>query len=95
MSAAIAAEQFRIVHETEPVGVSLPLDALEEPGTYICNWSGHLLRVHETDRGTRRFAAAAGRHPGAWTVTRISVDPRISRQEAKSLANSFGLSTSF
>ena len=77
------------------VGTTLPLDTLHDPGTYVCNWSGHLLRIHDADREGHRFADAGRRNAGAWTVTRISADPRISRQQAKVLAQSFGLSTSF
>jgi hypothetical protein len=81
--------------ETELVGVSMPLDTLKEPGTYVCNWSGHLLHVPEADRETNRFSTAGAGHAAPWTVTRISADPRISRHEAKSLADKLGLITSF
>ena len=30
----------------------LPYDNLSEPGTYFCNWSGHLLRV--TEEGVKK-----------------------------------------
>lgn len=95
MSAAMLTGSSQTGRGTESVGVSLPLDALKEPGTYVCNWSGHLLRVPEADRGTNRFSATDGRRPASWTVTRISADPRISRHEARSLADGLGLSTSF
>ena len=95
MSAAMLTGNPHIGDRTESVGISLPLDTLKDPGTYVCNWSGHLLRVPEADRGTTRFSAAGGRHSTAWTVTRISADPRISRHEAKTLADGLGLSTSF
>ncbi|MHC4611569.1 MAG: hypothetical protein ACYS7M_14600 [Planctomycetota bacterium] len=36
-------------HETEfntkGFGTRIPFDSLNECGTYVCNWSGHLLRV--------------------------------------------------
>ena len=95
MSAAVGRQKFHIGGETELVGVTLPLDALKEPGTYLCNWSGHLLRVPEADRGISRFSAAGARRAGTWTVTRISADPQISRYQAKSLADKLGLATSF
>jgi len=95
MSAAAVGQKSHGGDETESVGVSLPLDTLKEPGTYVCNWSGHLLRVPEADRGASRFSAASARRAGTWTVTRISTDPRISCYEAKSLANRLGLATSF
>ena len=95
MSAAMLTGSSQTGRGTKSVGVSLPLDALQEPGTYVCNWSGHLLRVPEADRGINRFSATGGRRAASWTVTRISADPRISRHEAKSLADGLGLSTSF
>ena len=93
MNAAVVVGKPRI--ETPSVGVSLPLDSLTEPGTYVCNWSGHLLRVPEADRGTSRFSTGGAQHAAAWTVTRISENPQISRNEAKSLADRLGLTTSF
>jgi hypothetical protein len=95
MSAGVAAQRPHSVGETGLVGISLPLDGLKEPGTYVCNWSGHLLRVPEADRGIARFSATGARHAAVWTVTRISADPRISRHQAKSLAEKLGLTTSF
>lgn len=97
MGAAGAMQKSHSGCETDLVGVSLPLDALEEPGTYVCNWSGHLLHVREDEREAKRFSSAGARRAGAgaWTVTRISADPRISRHEAKSLADKLGLITSF
>ncbi len=95
MSVAAVVQQSQIDNGTGPVGVSLRLDALTEPGTYVCNWSGHLLRVPESDRGTSRFSTTHARRAAAWTVTRISVDPRISCYHAKSLADRLGLTTSF
>jgi len=95
MSAVMLTEKRHTGGRTGSVGVSLPLDALQEPGTYVCNWSGHLLRVPEADRGTARFSGTCGSHAATWTVTRISPDPQISRHEAKSLAERLGLTTRF
>ena len=95
MSAAMVVQKSHTGGESASVGVSLPLDALKEPGTYVCNWSGHLLRVPEADRGKSRFSAAGAQRTAAWTVTRISADPRISQYQAKSLADRLGLTTSF
>ncbi|MFQ5805689.1 MAG: hypothetical protein ACE5I3_04480 [Phycisphaerae bacterium] len=95
MSAGIATENVLVDLAKETVGVSLPLDALLEPGTYICNWSGHLLRVSDTDPDGNRFATLRHTVSEPWTVTRISADPHISRFKAKALAGSFGLSVNF
>jgi hypothetical protein len=29
------------------LGTKVPFENIQEPGCYICNWSGHLLRVPE------------------------------------------------
>jgi len=76
-----------------PAEKPVPLESVNEPGTYICNWSGNLLRVHETD--TQRFTAACHAPPQRWTVTRISTNPGLSLGAARLLATRFGLSTSF
>jgi len=95
MGAATVSEDRVVELESETLGVSLPLDALDEPGTYICDWSGHLLRVSDADPGTNRFATVRHTDSKPWTVTRISADPRISRLEAKALASGFGLRVAF
>jgi len=77
------------------VGISLPLDGLREAGTYVCNWSGHLLRIHDPEQDARRFSNAGRQNADAWTVTRLSADPHIPRPHAKRLARGFGLCTSF
>lgn len=95
MSTLTIPQQDRMNWINNRVGTTLPLDALHEPGTYVCNWSGHLLRIHDSEREGHRFANAGRHTAGSWTVTRISADPRISRQQAKVLAHSFGLSANF
>jgi hypothetical protein len=81
--------------QSEPAGVTVPVGALDQPGTYICNWSGHLLRVPATDQGLGCFAALGHLNGAPWTVTRISPDPQLSRVEAKALAGTLGLETNF
>jgi hypothetical protein len=93
MSSAAVIPESPSTHETDSLGVPLPLDSLNEPGTYVCNWSGNLLRVHDTD--TTRYSTACHTPLQQWTVTRISPDPDLSRFEAKALAGNFGLATSF
>jgi hypothetical protein len=67
-------------------GTQLPFEAINEPGCYICNWSGHLIRVPED-------AIKPGRSPlmniiGNQTlfVTKISNDPFIPVSKARLLA---------
>jgi hypothetical protein len=77
------------------IGAIIPFDRIEERGAYICNWSGHLLRVPEA-------IIAAGRSTGInivgsepLTVTKISDNPLIPLRQAKETARQFELSTNF
>ncbi len=92
---AVVAEGLVVDPGVEALGVSLPLAVVDEPGTYVCDWSGHLLRVPETDRGASRFATVCEAGSRRWTVTRISPDPQLSRFEARALAHRFGLIVNF
>jgi hypothetical protein len=74
---------------------TIPWDQINEPGAYICNWSGHLLRVPND-------GVASGRSPllnivGQDTlyVTKISNDPFITVTKARMLASNFDLNVSF
>ncbi len=67
-------------------GTQVPFEAINEPGCYVCNWSGHLLRVPDD-------AIKPGRSPlmniiGNQTlfVTKISNDPFIPVSKARLLS---------
>lgn len=76
-------------------GVTVPFDAVQSPGAYVCGWSGHLLRVF--GRGLMSDESPllniVGGEP--LTVTKISDDPRVSLPEARGLAWALGLSVRF
>lgn len=76
-------------------GTTWPFEAINEPGTYVCNWSGHLLRVPPD-------AVAPGRSPKLnlvgqepLMVTKISDNPYISRTKARLLASNFDVNVNF
>lgn len=81
--------------EKTAVGVRMPLDAIGQPGCYVCDWSGHLLRV-PLDR-VRHSAAPLlnvfGHEP--LFVTKISEDPELNVSEAKKIAAELKLAVSF
>ena len=67
-------------------GTQIPFESINEPGCYICNWSGHLLRVPED-------AIKPGRSPvsnlsgiEALFVTKIHSDPFVPVTKARMLA---------
>jgi hypothetical protein len=77
------------------IGTKMPFEAIQEPGCYICNWSGHLLRVPED-------GVAAGRSPlltivgsDPLFVTRISENPYIPLTKAKVIASNYDLNVNF
>ncbi len=76
-------------------GTRLPLDTITAPGAYVCNWSGHLLRVPArslTPEGPPALNII-GAEP--LVATKISDDPDLPLREARRLAGNFGLSVGF
>ena len=76
-------------------GTTVPLDTVASPGAYVCNWSGHLLRVPVgglTSGGALALNIVGGQ---PLTVTKISEDPDLPLAEARGLAWSLGLSVGF
>ncbi len=80
---------------TASIGTTIPFEAVKEPGCYICNWSGHLLRIPED-------GVAAGRSPlinivGAEPlfVTKISDNPFITLTKAKMIASNLDQNVNF
>ena len=79
----------------EKVGLTVAWDSISEPGAYICNWSGHLLRVPEDGitPGRSPMINLIGADP--LFVTRISDNPYITVTKAKLLAANFDLNVNF
>ncbi len=76
-------------------GQTLPWSSISEPGCYVCNWSGHLLRVPDD-------AIAPGRSPlvnmvasEPLFVTKISNNPFVSVTKAKLLACNADVNVNF
>lgn len=80
---------------TNPTGTTLPFNAISSPGAYICNWSGHLMRIPERTvvPGEALTLNIVGREP--LTVTKISDNPAVSLHEARTLAQRLGLKAGF
>lgn len=80
---------------SKTVGTTIPFDAINEPGAYICTWSGHLLRVPEdgVTAGRSPLINIVGNEP--LMVTKISENPYITLTKAKLLASNFDLNVNF
>jgi len=91
----VATQRHIAPAHVQALGSSLPFDEVDTPGAYVCDWSGHLLRV--TERAVTLGRAPALNIVGSapLTVTKISDDPEVPITEAKRLAGRFKLSISF
>jgi hypothetical protein len=76
-------------------GVQCPFDSIGEPGAYICNWSGHLLRVPKDAIAAGRSPVVNMVGPDALYVTKISNDPYVTRTKARLISANFDLEVNF
>ncbi len=76
-------------------GVRLPLDTVTMPGAYVCDWSGHLLRVPADSVAPGRPLTVNIVGGAPLTVTKISDDPAVPLARARGLAWLCGLSPRF
>ncbi len=78
-----------------PPGARLPFDTISSPGAYVCDWSGHLLRMPERALSSSLAPELniVGREP--LTVTKISDDPEVPLTRARTLAVGLGLAIGF
>jgi hypothetical protein len=65
-------------------GVSIPFDSIRSPGTYICNWNGHLLRIPESALVPDGVINIVGPEP--LFVTKLSDDPAVPLSKARQAA---------
>lgn len=80
---------------TTSCGTTFPFEGINDPGCYICNWSGHLLRVPED-------GVAAGRSPlinvigkEQLFVTKLSDNPYIPVTKARMIACNLDIAVNF
>jgi len=76
-------------------GTVIPFDQINEPGCYICNWDGHLLRIPQdaVAPGHSPLVNMIGQDP--LFVTMISDNPFIPVSKARLLAANFDLPVNF
>ncbi len=78
-----------------PVGARMPFESINEPGCYICNWSGHLLRVPEDGVAPGRSPLINVIGPEQLFVTKISDNPFITLTKAKMVASNLDINVNF
>ena len=65
----------------------IPFETINEPGTYICNWSGHLLRVPEDAVTPGRSPLINMLGPDELFVTKICDNPFVPLTKARLMAS--------
>jgi len=76
-------------------GTVVPFASINEPGCYVCNWSGHLVRVPEDGIAPGRSPLINIVGPDQLFVTKISDNPYIPLTKARMLAANFDVATNF
>ena len=76
-------------------GTTIAFDCICEPGAYICNWSGHLLRVPEDGVTAGRSPMLNIIGPEPLYVTKISDNAYIPVTKARLLAANWDLFVNF
>ncbi len=66
-------------------GTQVPFESIHDPGCYVCNWSGHLLRVPEDGVKAGRSPLLSISSYEPLFVTKISNNPYIPVSKARML----------
>ncbi len=82
-------------HEGKGVGNISAFDKITESGSYVCNWSGHLLRVPEDAVKPGRSPVIDMRAREQLFVTKLSADPFISLTKARITASDLDQEVNF
>ena len=73
-------------HGTQGFGTQMPYESINEPGCYVCNWSGHVLRIPEDGIKPGRSPLLNMLGTEQLFVTKICNDPYIPLSKARMLA---------
>ena len=76
-------------------GSTVPFEQISTPGAYVCNWSGHLLRVPQDGVAPGRSPLLNIVGPQSLFVTKISEDPYVSITKARLLACNCDVNVNF
>ena len=81
--------------EYKTAAAVIPFAEIDTPGTYLSNWTGHLVRVPEdgVKQGRSPVIEICGKEP--MLLTRLSNDPFIGMTKARMLAADLDLPVNF
>lgn len=81
--------------EGEGWGQVVPFEQIHEPGTYICNWNGFLVRVPQDSIAPGRSPLISLLGPTPLFVTKISSNPYLPITKARLLAANLDVAVCF
>ena len=81
--------------EGQPLGQVVPFESINAPGCYVCNWSGHLLRVPEDAITPGRSPMISLVGPDSLFVTKIAENPYVPVTKARLLASNCDVKVNF
>ena len=87
--------QATTVQGIEGIGTQVQFGALNEPGAYVCNWSGHLLRVPQESLGLGQSPLLTIRGDEPLYLTKIYNDPYVPINKARELAADCDVAVNF
>ncbi len=77
------------------VGSVYEFGQINDPGTYVCNWSGHLLRVPEDAIKPGRSPVLELRGKEPLRATKICDDPFVPLTKARMIASDLDVYVNF
>lgn len=80
------ASRERELGSAQGFGMQVPFEAINDPGCYICNWSGHLLRIPEDAVKPGRSPVLVLKGMETLYVTKLCNDPYVPVTKARMLA---------
>ena len=82
-------------YKTWGFGTQIPFEGINDPGCYVCNWSGHLVRIPEDaiKPGRSPLLSITGADP--LFVTKICNDPYVPVSKARMLAADCDVAVNF
>ena len=81
--------------ESKMAGAKIPFESISQPGTYLSNWSGHLVRIPPDGFKEGRSPVIEIRGKEPFLVTKLSDDPFVAITKARLVAADLDLPVNF
>ncbi len=83
------------VRDAGTYGDQVPFEHIKEPGTYVSNWSGHLIRIPEDAVNPGRSPVLEILGKEDLHVTKVSENPFITVTKDRMIASDLDLEVNF